>query len=208
MSKPSSALAENLAKKFRAIENTRSRLETLTAQGLLPHRTATQMYEGMFLSAHVAFEGFLEELFVGLLLESLGVKSSRLDVVLRIVVRSYTIARDLLFTRQKQYIDWLPYDRTLELAEKYFRGGRPFSDLSDPERQHLLKCHTIRNVVAHNSRGSSSKFEKRVLGNTPLPAHERTPAGYLRGLYRVAPAQTRYENFVAQLLLIARKLAR
>lgn len=208
MSKPSSSLAESLAKRFRAIENSRSQIEKLAAQDLLTRRSATQFYEGLFLSANVAFEGFLEDLFVGLLVGGQGVQSSRSDVIPRIVVRTHRIARELLVTTRKQYIDWLPYDRTLELAEKYFRGGRPFSDLSDLEKQYVQKCHTIRNVVAHESRDSKRKFEKRVLGNTPLHPQERTPAGYLRGLYRATPAQTRYENFIVQLLLIARRLAR
>jgi len=206
--KSSSTLAENLARRFRTIELSRFRLEELAARGLLPQRTATQMYEGVFLSSQVSFEAFLEQLFIGLLLEGQGVQSERHDVVPRIVVRSHSIVRELLTTRQRQYVDWFPYERTTELAEKYFRGGRPFCDLSDSEKQHLSKCHTIRNVIAHDSRDSRMKFEKRVLGNTPLPPHERSPAGYLRGLYRTAPAQTRYENFIAQLLLIARKLAK
>jgi hypothetical protein len=206
--KPSALLAESLGSKFRSIEHTRVNLEGLARRGLLSQRAATQVYEGMFLSASVTFEGFLEQLFVGLLLQNQGVESQRSDIVPRILVRSHRVARELLFTRQRQYVDWLPYDRTIELAKKYFRGGRPFSDLSEPERQHISKCHTIRNVIAHNSRDSQARFEKRVLGTTPLPPHERTVAGYLRGLYRIAPAQTRYENLVAQLLTIARKLAR
>lgn len=189
------------------MENTRSRLEELASRNLLPQRTATQMYEGLFLSAHVVFEGFLEELFVGLLVAGQGVQSSKSDIVPRIVVHSHSIVRELLFSSRRQYVDWLPYDRTLELANKYFRGGRPFSDISDSERLYLLKCHTIRNVIAHESRDSIRKFEKRVLGTTPLPPHERKPAGYLRGLYRVSPVQTRCENLMAQLRLIARNLA-
>ena len=207
MSNPSSSLADKLERKFHAMENTRSRLEVLAARNLIPQRTATQMYEGLFLNAHVVFEGFLEELFVGLLVNGQGVQSTRSDIVPRIVVRSHSIVRELLFTSRRQYVDWLPYDRTLELAGKYFRGGRPFSDISEPERLYLLKCHTIRNVIAHESRDSVIKFKKRVLGSTPLPPHEKKPAGYLRGLYRVSPAQTRCENLMVQLRLIARNLA-
>jgi hypothetical protein len=207
MPKNSSQLAENLTKKIRSIEATRLKLERLCSEGLLSNRAATQMYEGMFLNAHVAFEGFIEELFVGLLVDGQGISSSRSDVMPRIVVRSYAVAREILFPSNRPYIDWFPYERTLELAYKYFRGGRPFSDLTDPDKQHLLKCHSIRNVVAHNSKDSRTKFEKRVLGNTPLPPHERNPAGFLRGLYRIAPIQTRYENIVTELLIIAKKLA-
>jgi len=204
---PSLLLADNLAKNFSRIENSRSQLEDLCTKGQLPQKITTQMYEGLFLSAHVAFESFLEELFIGLLLENQGVKSSRRDVVPRIVVKTHKVARGILFPKQRQYIDWLPYDNTLVLAEKFFREGRPFSNLTEQEKTHLLKSQSIRNVVAHNSRFSRSKFDLHVIGNTPLPPSEKTPSGYLRGLYRIAPVQTRYENLVAQLLQIARKLA-
>lgn len=207
MLKPSIQLAEDLAKKFRLVESTRSKLETLCSKGLLPGRSATLMYEGMFLSAHVAFEAFIEDLFIQLLTDGQGVVSSRRDIIPRIQVRSISVAREILISKNKPYIDWLPYDRTLELAHKYFRGGRPFSDLDDKDKQHLLKCTAIRNVVAHSSKDSRGKFEKRVLGNTPLLPSERTPSGYLRGLYRSKPDQTRYENIVTELLLIAKKLA-
>jgi hypothetical protein len=104
-------------------------------------------------------------------------------------------------------VDWLPYDKTQDLAKIYFRGGRPFSELSAPQKEHLLKCHTIRNAIAHRSRYSLERFERHVIGNTPLPPQQRTPAGYLKGIFRLYPSQTRYENMVAQLLSIARQLA-
>lgn len=207
MPRPSATLADKLANRLRAVESSRTRIETLTARGLIPRRAVLHMYEGLFLSSHVAFEGFLEELFFGLLVDGKGVVSSRSDIGPRIVIRSFNTARELLFPSRRPFIDWIPYDNTLELAFKYFKGGRPFSELTDAQKQHLQKCHTIRNVVAHESIDSKRKFERRVLGSTPLPPHEKTPAGYLRGLYRTTPAQTRFENYMAQSLLIARILA-
>ena len=208
MPKPSSTLADKLANRLRAIEYSRAKIEALTVRGLLPKRAALHMYEGLFLSSHVAFENFLEELFFGLLVDGKGVVSTRAEVGPRVIVRSFNTARDMLFPSRRPFVDWIPYDNTLELASKYFKGGRPFSDLTAPQKQHLQKCHAIRNVVAHESLDSKRKFEKRVLGSTPLSPHERSPAGYLRGLYRTTPNQTRYENYMAQLLLIARDLAR
>jgi hypothetical protein len=206
--RPSSTLSDKLARRLRAIESSRNKLEALTARALLSERATLHMYEGLFLSSHVAFEGFLEELFIGLLVDGQGVESSRSDVGPRITVRSFNIARELIYSPRRPYVDWLPYDRTLELALRFFKGGRPFSDLNVSQKEHLLKCHTIRNVVAHESRDSKAKFERRVIGTTPLPPHERTPAGYLRGLYSFSPLQTRYESFMGQTLLIARNLAK
>jgi hypothetical protein len=166
------------------------------------------MYEALFLSAHVAIEGFIEELFLGLLVSGKGFKSSRGDVKPRIEVRTHKIARELIIGTGRPFIDWLPYERTANLAKLFFRGGRPFDDLPQQYKFLLSRGHTIRNAIAHRSRYSLSLFEKQIVGSTPLLPKERQPAGYLRGLFRASPAQTRFSNLLAQLLLVARELAR
>ena len=69
-SQPSSFLADKLARQFRLLERTRANIDTLVAGGLLTDDAADRMYEALFLSAHVAIEGFIEEpqycLLVGL----------------------------------------------------------------------------------------------------------------------------------------------
>jgi hypothetical protein len=208
MPKSSSELGDDLARKFRALNNARVKITSLSTQNLITQQVMNHLYEGLFLSAHVAFEVFLEDLFIGLLVDSQGLVSSRRDIVPRIVVKTHAIARDIVLGAERQYIDWLPYQRTVNLAQIYFRGGRPFSELDQPQKDYLNKCHTIRNAIAHKSRYSMKKFEESVIGLTPLPPNERKPAGYLSGYFRRRPAQTRYENLIAQMLLIAYDLAR
>lgn len=208
MPRSSSTLSDNLSKRLRALELSRVKIESLINTSLLSQHVSLHMYEGLFLNAHVAFEGFIEELFIGLLVENQGLESSRSDIVPRVKFKSHRIARELLTGPGRQYIDWLPYDRTLDRANMFFRGGRPFSELQTHQKDHLLKCHTIRNAIAHRSRFSLKKFEQHVLVNTPLPPRERSPAGYLRGFFRTAPVQTRFEVYVAQLLQIAIDLGR
>jgi hypothetical protein len=190
------------------LESARRKVDSLTRQGSLSQQAALRMYEGLYLSAHVAFESFLEELFLGLLVTGKGVESSRGDVIPRIEIRSHKVAMDLIIGPGKKYVDWIPFDRTVELAKLFFRGGRPFSSLSSVHKQTLSRSHFIRNAIAHRSRHSLRQFEHHVIGNTPLPPGERTPAGYLSGIFRVAPAQTRFSNLLAQMLLCARDLAR
>lgn len=165
------------------------------------------MYEALFLNLHTTFEAFLEELFVGLLVSDRGFESSRADIVPRIQVRSFQVARDIVAGPRRPYRDWMPYDRTEEIADHLFRGGRPFSELSANEKATLQRTAAIRNAIAHQSRHALRKFEKSVISGVPLPSRERTPAGYLRGRFRVAPPQTRYENIAAELSAVARKLA-
>lgn len=207
MAPRSSSLAEVLTRRFKTLEVTRDQIEELAGKGQLSRHATSRMYEALFLSAHVAVEAFLEELFIGLLIDGGGVTSDRNDVQARVVIRSHRIARELITGPGRKYVDWIPYDRTMDLAKLYFRGGRPFTDLSPASKQVLARSHVIRNAVAHRSRYSMSQFEKHVIGNTPLPPRERTPAGYLRGLFRASPAQTRFSNLLAQLAAVSRELA-
>jgi hypothetical protein len=54
----------------------------LVASKHLNQKVAEHMYEGLFLNGHAAFEGFLEELFIGLLVDGQGVSSGRSDIKL------------------------------------------------------------------------------------------------------------------------------
>jgi hypothetical protein len=200
---PSSTLADKLARRFQTLEQTRSRIESLVRRGLFSRQAEARMYEALFLSGNVALEGFLEDLFLGLLVSRHGLESGRTDIFPRVEIRSYGIARELIIGPGRRYIDWLPYDRTVALAKLFFRGARPFDDLTDGQRRVLSRCHTIRNVIAHRSRYSLDQFERYVIGSTPLPTSERSPAGYLRGFFRTSPAQTRFSNLLAEALLIA-----
>lgn len=208
MSKPSSTLSDKLLKRFRALDVTRANIDRLHYNNLLSQTAKSRMYEGLFLSAHVSFEGFIEELFFGLLIDGQGVRSSRRDIIPRISVKSHIIAREVVIGVGKKYVDWLPYDKTDQLSKLYFRGGRPFSDISNPNKDTLKKCSLIRNVIAHKSRHSIKQFEKGVIGSTPLLPRESSAAGYLQGFLRIAPAQTRFSNLLSQLSLIARDLSR
>jgi hypothetical protein len=203
-----SSLADTLAHRFRSLEATRVRIEGLARRGSLSQRAVLQMYEGLFLSAHVAAESFLEELFLGLLVTGRGITSARNDVLPRLEIRSHAVARELITGPSKNYVDWVPFDRTITLAKLFFRGGRPFSDLNQQHKDTLFKSHIIRNVIAHRSRHSVKQFDRHIIGSASLPPSERNPAGYLRGFFRVTPAQTRFSNLLAQLLLCARDLAK
>lgn len=207
MPKPASELADRLNRRFRSLELTRAKIEILRNALSLSMRDVELVYEGLFLSAHSAFENFIEDLFVGLLLKGKRSVSRRRNIIPRIQVQSESIAYDLILGNRKKYVDWLPYKNTLEYAEIFFRGGRPFSELDEYQKDHLVKCLFVRNAIAHKSKYSLRKFEEEVIGNTPLVHREKTPSGYLRGIFRTTPPQTRYENMIAQLSQIAAKLA-
>lgn len=202
------ALAEGLAVRFRLLDATRRRIEGLGSKGALPRRAIELVYEGLFLSAVTSFESFLEELFLELLVtKGSNVSASRAKAKPRIVVRSASVARELAVGPSRKYVDWLPYDKTVERAKIFFTGGRPFTAAPDSALIVLKKGATIRNVIAHKSRHSVRKFENEVLNHAPLTPRERTAAGFLRGVLAIGPPhQTRYEAYVSNMLTIARIL--
>jgi hypothetical protein len=206
--RPCAPLAEALSRRSRAIEQTRARVEALTISHHLSSRAAEHVYEGLFLNTVTAFESFVETLFIGLLVSSDNRLHSKHDVQPRMLIGSHAVAREIVLAPRQKYVDWLPYDKTLSQAERCFRGGRPFSLVTAPQAQTLDRIVKIRNAIAHKSRHSLSTFETVVIGTTPLPPRETTPAGFLRGLLMAAPARTRFEDYVSSLVAIARLLAK
>jgi hypothetical protein len=198
--------AASLSRRFKSLNGTRRSIETLCRQGRLSRRACEQMYEALFLSAFTAFESFLEELFVALLVHGQGTGSPRPKVQLR----SAATARSLLAGPGKKYADWLPLDNTHKRALVYFERGRPFSKLQDKKFEPMCgvleRGHVIRNAIAHKSRHSLRKFETSVLRGVSVGTRERTPAGYLRGLMTITPLQTRMEVYLSNMLYLARTL--
>lgn len=197
-------LSERLTKKYRALDLTRKRVDRLFNSNQIALRDKKQFYEGLYLKTHVLFETFLEELFYGLLVENSSIETPN-TIVTRVSIKSHVIARDLV-QAGKDYIDWIPYERTMDAAKLYFRNGNPFCGLNQNEKDDIYKSHVMRNVIAHESRHSLRKFEQHLIGATALPTSERKPAGYLMGIYATHPDQTRYELYAAKLRNIAIKL--
>ena len=207
MQRPSQALGQELEAHLERLDRTRKHVEQLQLEQSMSKVDVDWVYEGLFMNAMSAFERFLEDLFVGLLVHNRGLVSSRSDVSPLVVVRSHERARSLVFG-DRDYADWLPYERTVRRAETFFAGGRPFKAVGETERVLLKRCFAIRNAIAHRSRKSKSAFEHVVLEGLILPPRERTPVGFLRSSIRVAPPQTRFENLSIGLAEAARELAR
>ena len=79
MSRPSSELAEALGRRFRQLDVTRRQVEKLLYSSLLSRRATEHRYEGLFLNAYRSFEGFIEDLFVGLLVEGESPVEQKVD---------------------------------------------------------------------------------------------------------------------------------
>jgi hypothetical protein len=190
------------------LDGMRRKLDHLFSEGRLTTRDVRHQYEGLFLRAYVAFEGFLEELFVGLLV---GTLDRPRNVQARVGVRGHTVARTVIGrekARSNRGVDWMPFGDTAERADAYFRGGRPFSLLSQGQKDTLTRAQFVRNVIAHRSRSAQQQFEGRVLPSVS-GAGARDVGTFLLSIKSYTPpAQTWLEFYLAQFRTIADDLCR
>jgi hypothetical protein len=71
------------------------------------------------------------------------------------------------FRSHTQFLSWTRWRDVVERASVFLHGGKPFSDISQPQRDKLADAVKIRNRVAHTSLKARSEFAdaaKRHLG--------------------------------------------
>ncbi len=202
MPKPATALSDSYTSKLLTFERARRKFERLLDEGEVTRHDVSLFYEGILLRTVTGLEGLMEELFVGLLAG--GIIPGR-NVHPRVTFNSHAVARDVMLGG-RAFVDWLPYHHTDKRAAAFFRAGCPFTNLEKADIKLLEKIILIRNAVAHQSRSARNKFEMEVIGAAPVLPVERTPAGYLRTVFRTAPDQTRYEEIAGTCAILARKL--
>lgn len=190
-------LVTNYQRSLYLADLTRQRVEKLYSKQKLRERDVLAVYEGLFLRAVVGFEDLIEKAFFAILEGNTpkpawkplisGQKKSLRECVLN----------------AKNYLDWLPYERTLERASIFLKSGKPFTLLDKNEKTKIQHVLLIRHAIAHQSTSALKKFHSVVVGSTSLPAKERYPARFLRG-YSHSTIR-RYEVYVQSLGGIANK---
>lgn len=195
-------LSTEFSARLLKFDRSRAKLERLFLAGKVSRHDVCLFYEGIFLRTVTSFEALVEELFVGLLTGQI-LPGSRIHP--RVTFRSTAIARDVMLGG-RPYVDWLPYRHTEKRASAFFRAGHPFCKLDSAEKASLERMLVIRHAVAHQSRSARKRFEAEVLAGTPLLPSERTPAGFLRSVFRIAPPRTQYEDIAGNCVILARKI--
>lgn len=194
------AVLKRLLRELNNLDYTRRRMEKLYLDERIALRDLHSVYESLFLRGTTSFEQFLQDLFVSILDGRTQYRNR--GVLLRMRPASRDALMDILM-QGDNYLDWLPYDKTIRRAEIYLRAGKPFSDLDGGERSKLKTITMIRNAIAHKSTHAARIFEQKVIGSQALLRGERKPAGYLRSLVSNAPIQNRFEVFMGELARIA-----
>jgi len=205
MVRPAISLANKFIGHLNYLEKTRAKMEKLLTTGAIVRRDIEQVYAGLYLEAITSLERLIESLFIGLLVGRIAPGSS--EIVQRVSFKSDRVARDVVFGG-RNYVDWLPYHYTEQRAKAFFRNGLPFTSLDRADKRQVESLLYIRNVIAHKSSHSERMFEQEVIGALPLMPRERTPAGFLRSIFRTAPVKTQYENVVEEMVEVALKLCR
>ena len=197
-------LLKTLSFKLRGIEFTRLKIESLFRDKMIVKRDLDLAYSGLVINAVTAFENYLEKLFYSIMV---GNSSFHRDV--RPVVRSISklSEKDVrsLVLGDNRYINWLPYDLTVQRSIAYLVEGNPFKRLKGQDKESLTKIAKIRNVIAHGSPFSEESF-KKMIGDATLPPRERTPIGYLRSVYRTSPTMIQFQSLTGEIIRMSNKL--
>ena len=200
--------AETRFNKFRVKVNKReirrTKIENLFTNDILDENDVYVFYEGLFIGLFTDFEQFIEELFLGLLEGKITINGCTLKEIRKVKISPQSEINSVILGKQR-YLDWLPYNKTIEREKIFFDEGIPFTQLNNDQKNNLRYYHTIRNAIAHKSPKSEADF-KKIIQNLPLLPSQRTPAGYLRSKPR--GRETQYEMASVQLIEIALNLCR
>ena len=203
MPKHSQTLHREFSDKVQALNLTRRGFEDALIAQHITETDIIQGYAGLYLDLFTEFEGLIEKLFIGIL--SGSVTSNNPNVRRKLSIKPVSEIEQVLIGEKRSFLDWLPYDRTIDRANIYFYGGLPFSSLNGVEKGKIKTYHKIRNAIAHKSKKADNDFQNIIDGLTLLPI-EKTPQGYLRNIPNPATGMTQLEIIGNELFLISHNL--
>lgn len=205
MPKNSKTLHKEFLKKLKALNDTRIKFENAFSNSIIQDVDIRQAYAGLYLDLFTEFENLIEELFLGILKGD--VKPNNSLVRSKIKIKPISELENIMHgTKANRYFDWLPYsDATLPRAKIYLNDGKPFSFLTEIQKNKIAEYHTIRNAIAHKSKKAMNGFNSLIASLTLLPV-EKTPQGYLRNIPNPATGKTQLEIMSDELEAITYKL--
>jgi hypothetical protein len=133
--------------------------------------------EMAFLRCFGAWEAFLEESFL-LYLQGKSAPSGKMpkSYVLR---ATRTVAEQIVLPDGKKYAGWANAQHVMDRAERFFKGGEPYSGALRSQQAKLQRIETIRNAVAHSSTYSLGNFKNLVRQELTTYPPNLTVGGFL-----------------------------
>jgi hypothetical protein len=126
------------------------------ARPLISAKRRESMTELAFLRAFLAWEAFLEEAFI---LYLSGQRPPRGRAPHRFAFPPNRRAALDWVAEGREYAQWTHAIQVSGKAERFFRDGRPFSQVLRGNQNSLDEARIIRNSIAHQSRSTREKFE-------------------------------------------------
>lgn len=201
MPKNSKTLHKEFLKKLKVLDEIRKNFESASNSRIISSNDIIQAYSGLYLDTFTEFESLIEILFFGILNGS--IKLNNPDIKRKITINPRNEIESIVIGEKRSYLDWLPYsDFTIPRAKLYFIDGKPFTLLSEDQKNKLKNYHKIRNAIAHKSKKATKEFNDVIAGLTLLPI-EQTPQGYLRNIPNRATGKTQLEIISDELKSIA-----
>lgn len=187
----------------------RTLLSSHLGRGRAEAQARAYSVQGLYLMGIRAFEGFLEDQIHGLATNKIRWSSREVNGVRhrcsnRLQEYRSTFVKELML-RGKDYTDYLPYERTKDIAEMLFAGGRPFTILSQPDQLTLRRCMKVRNYIAHRSDVAKKKFVNEYRSVKPIRVSNPLPIHYLDDQIRANVSL--FEHDLSQLAAISNFLS-
>ena len=130
-------------------------------------RDLEKSYEWLFLFSVTLFESYLEEIFMLLIKWKLKwVYSSWIwlenDFIIEKNTTNKRIKELILWEKNWDYLEWIPYKKTIDRTKRYLKDWKPFTTLSDTDKYALYQIISLRNYIAHKSKESKTKLEEAL----------------------------------------------
>lgn len=182
------------------INSTRKKCEKLYEKHFINRDDIYLYYSGLYIEMITSVELYIERIFINLLCQNYVLRSSKCKP--KLLVKSNRQARDIVLAGNK-YIDWLPYDKTLKLADIYFQKGRPFSLVSKQDVRFLDFALCVRHSIAHKSKHSEKRLKQELEQRfVYLTDKEKHSIPFLRSMYSHSPATTYYEYIMSNVIRV------
>lgn len=138
-----------------------------------------------FLQSVIGWEDFVEAVFVRYLAGAESPAKYRPSLRLtaaKSLSHAFQLASgDPDYDPQKHYISWNKWKSVESLAKVFLDAGRPFTNITEQEKQRLGDCVVIRNRIAHNSLKCKSHFIEVSKTHLGLPATGKLAQGFSPG---------------------------
>ena len=138
-----------------------------------------------FLQSVIAWEDFVEAVFVRYLAGAeapSGYRPSLRLAAAKSLPHAFQLASgDPDYDPQKHYTSWNKWKNVESLAKVFFDAGRPFTNVTEQEKQRLADSVLIRNRIAHSSPKCKSDFVKVAKAHLGVAATGKLPQGFSTG---------------------------